>query len=389
MKQLFQIKNVQDNYCLFYALQATLDYNIANMDKRRFYDYLRRSRRFLQNTTDLMNSLNAPRNLKKYDVKKYGNLAIDQWNQHYAGQHIFKLFVFGAYGSFRPLHAYGPENYTVPIILYFDNEHFDGVRRASDIFGQPYCLSCEKIYDRPKTHDYNCKRRCLNCSRVGTNFPCKPANNFYKKCSDCHKHFNNENCYNHHKRSNFCNNSKKCEDCGKTWTVKVTNRNGGHVCGDNFCNICHTYHNATRSCFIEPLEPKQQAPYRLIAFDCETKQHNIVDPSNNKRRHEVNFIGASIACANCIDSGKWRKSLNGSFCSICGKHRTVAFAEHDFDNTNVDKKVITSDPMKSFVKWLLYELPLNHESVIYSHYGGRLVIRGGNWTGKKSITSKV
>lgn len=152
------------------------------------------------------------------------------------------------------------------------------------------------------------------------------------------------------------------------------NRRGrqGHVCQETFCSTCHIVHDPNRRCYIESLDPEKQRPYRLIAFDCETKQHKFVDASNDKRQHEVNFIAASVACAKCIESGAWKQSLNnGPGCSICGNHRTAAFAECNFEDTAVDKKVVTADPMAAFIKWLLYELPKEHESIIYSHYGGR------------------
>lgn len=321
-----------------------------------------------------MSAISAPKNLREYDAQIYGNAVIDYWNEHFNGQHIFKLFIFGACGNLKPLYKYGPENYTVPIILYYDNKHFDGVRRASELFGQPYCFSCEKVYDRPENHRYDCKQRCLNCSRMGPAYPCQSDNNFSQKCHDCNKLFSNQNCFDAHKQNGFCKKSKKCEDCGKIWTVKDSKREGrgGHVCGQTYCNVCHIVHDPKRNCYIEPINPEKEKPYRLIAFDMETKQHQIVDPVKNKRAHQVNFIAAWVTCPSCIKAGTWRDSLNnGSSCKICGKNRTVAFAECDFKSTNVDKKVITADPVQCFIKWLLYDLPSQHESIVYSHYGGR------------------
>lgn len=371
---IIKIKNGQDNFCLFYALQATLVYHIGGMDKKQFYEYLRRSQRFPRKVSELMYAVKAPKNLKEYDAEIYGKAVIDYWNQQFVGQHVFKLFVFGAFGTFKPLYKYGPEKYTVPIALYYEDRHFDGVRKVSELFGQNYCLACEQVYDKAENHSYNCKQRCIKCSRIGPAFPCKPEGNFLVTCGGCNKYFENESCYDHHKSSGFCNKSKKCTDCGKIWTVKDSNKTGrhGHVCGETFCNVCHINHDPKRHCFIEPLHPKQEKPYRLIAFDVETKQHLVVDAAKNKREHQVNFIAASVTCAKCIGSGAWRRSLkDGNGCSICGKYRTVAFAECDFNDTDVDKKVVTEDPVKSFIKWLLYELPLEHENIIYSHYGGR------------------
>ena len=55
-------------------------------------------------------------------------------------------------GHYRPSFKYGPDRYDVPIILYHDEEkqHFDGVQKSGYIFGQPYCLSCERCYKSPR-----------------------------------------------------------------------------------------------------------------------------------------------------------------------------------------------------------------------------------------------
>lgn len=127
-------------------------------------------------------------------------------------------------------------------------------------------------------------------------------------------------------------------------------------------------------CYIEPIKARKQQPYRIIAFDCETKQHVLVDEQKGKRTHQVNFIAAQVACAECISSGKWRQSLlYGTGCAVCGMYRTVAFAECGFKETKVDKMVVTDDPCLAFIKWLLYEMPIDYESVIFSHYGSRFI----------------
>lgn len=363
------------------------------MDKRQFYKYLRRSRRFISDTSELMHKIKAPTNLREYDVQRFGNVVIDYFNDKYKQQqHKFKLFVFNAYGNYKPAYKYGADDYTKPLVLYYDDKHFDGIRNPNELFGQNYCLACEMPYDKTNNHAFKCKQRCMLCSQIGPQFPCKVIGNFYKQCEGCQKTFDNEDCYKQHKINKFCSKSKKCLDCGVIWSSIKNHKRARdyHVCHETFCPICHIFHNPERSsfilnlfifilstffvagCFIEPIKAPKQDLYRVIAFDCESKQHLVVDEQRNKRLHQVNFIAAHVACADCISSGKWRETLqDGQGCMVCGKHRTVAFAECGFSDTNVDKLVVTDDPALAFIKWLLYEMPLAYQSVIFSHYGGR------------------
>jgi len=252
-----------------------------------------------EDALELMHIIGAPTNLKEYNAEQWVPIVVNYWNNKYSGKHIFKVFIFGSLGYYEPEFKSGPDNFDTAIILFYSNQHFDGVKRTGGLFGQPYCLHCEKVYDRDVTHKTSCKARCKRCSRVGPGFPCKLIEGFYKLCQHCSKTFYNNNCYQYHLKCGFCNISKECQECGVIWNVKDNNKRGrqGHVCGERHCSTCNDYHDPKRGCFIKTLEPKEVKKYRFIAFDLETTQYL---PTEQGKIHEANFICAKVTCPECI-----------------------------------------------------------------------------------------
>ena len=128
------------------------------------------------------------------------------------------------------------------------------------------------------------------------------------RCQDCCKTFENLDCFLHHLNCGFCKNSKQCEKCGEIWRVAINTYKGrkGHVCNEKYCAKCGDYHDPKRGCYIKPLTPKQRDPFRLVAFDLETMQHKISNPSKQQRIHETNFIAAKIVVQNVLlqENGK-------------------------------------------------------------------------------------
>uniref|UniRef100_A0A183BUT0 DNA-directed DNA polymerase n=1 Tax=Globodera pallida TaxID=36090 RepID=A0A183BUT0_GLOPA len=321
-KSLININNNNDgnNYCLFYAMMATLMHAIGGLTSLQFFYYLHSQKgmrgKLQQDTMEMMNVVNAPPGQQSYDAEIYAPRVIDWWNtQKFVDQFKFKAFIFGSSGQYKPLFKYGPEEYEVPIILYFD----DG----------------------------------------------------------CNKMFFNDNCRQHHLTTNFCKRSKECKDCGKVYDVYDTTRGGreGHKCHEKWCENCQIFHDLKRGCYIKPLdgnEKKEASGWRLVTFDLETMQHEPADPDfPEQRKHQVNFITAKVACPECISSGEWKKSLCGKECQICGPNRVITFSQKPFRDTDVDKQIVTRHPLVDFVKWILYELPIKFETVAYSHFGGR------------------
>uniref|UniRef100_A0A914LRF1 DNA-directed DNA polymerase n=1 Tax=Meloidogyne incognita TaxID=6306 RepID=A0A914LRF1_MELIC len=374
---LIKINNIDGkNHCLFFALQATLVSNIGGLSRSQFYDYLHSRygsrNKFKKETYELIKEVGATFGLKEYAAEDWVGPVVDYWNNKYNGNFTFKVFIFGSSGNYKPKYKYGPEIYDTPIILYHDSNHFDGVQKVGNIFGQPYCLSCEVVYDKPQTHSAKCCSRCLKCSQTGPKFPCKKEN-FYRKCKDCCKTFENIDCFLHHLNSGFCKTSKQCEKCGEIYNYHDNNKNGrkGHVCFEKYCGKCGDYHDPKRGCYIRPLKPKQRDPYRLVAFDLETMQHKITNQSRQQRIHETNFIAAKIVCPKCITTGEWKSSLKNKSCKVCGPHRTITFSQQPYTETTTDHKIISQNPLESFALWVLYDLPNNYDTYIYSHFGGR------------------
>jgi len=61
-------------------------------------------------------------------------------------------------------------------------------------------------------------------------------------------------------------------------------------------------------------------------------------------------------------------------CEICGEHRTITFSVRPYRGAQVDKQVVVDNPLRAFVRWLLFELPslpAFQVTMAFSHFGGR------------------
>nr|CAD2207472.1 unnamed protein product [Meloidogyne enterolobii] len=90
--------------------------------------------------------------------------------------------------------------------------------------------------------------------------------------------------------------------------------------------------------------------------------------------HKVNFIAATVTCTKCMENEQlWRSPLrqNGNSCAICGNNRSITFSQRPFNQTKVDKQVVTENPLKFFIEWILFELNQQYTTMAFSHNGGR------------------
>ncbi|KAL3086169.1 hypothetical protein niasHS_009105 [Heterodera schachtii] len=159
-------------------------------------------------------------------------------------------------------------------------------------------------------------------------------------------------------------------------TVTTVNRKGlpekRQLKGGAPRKLAPANHQIHEQCLIKPNQKKEATGWRLVTFDLETMQHAPADPNfPERRKHQVNFVTAKVACPDCISSGKWKESLRGKFCNVCGYHRTITFSQMPFNTTTVDRQTIDRHPLVAFVKWILYKLPKQYETIAYSHFGGR------------------
>lgn len=147
-------------------MQATMVHEVERLTRQHFYDYIHNQKsmrgKLQMETLEMLNRVNAPPGQDNYDAQVYVPRIVDWWNnEKFDGQFKFKTFIFGSNGHYKPMLKYGPDDYTVPIILYLNEGHFDGVRKSGNLFGRPYCFSCEKPYFRASEHRKSCKARCI------------------------------------------------------------------------------------------------------------------------------------------------------------------------------------------------------------------------------------
>jgi hypothetical protein len=226
---LIRINNA-DTHCLFYALQATMMQKTMNWARNKFARYLHGEYgmrgQLKNNVLELMRAVGAQPNQQHYDATMWVPKVVEHWNRVHAGRFIFKVFIFGPTGNYKPKQISGPDVYNTPIVLYHDNFHFDGVNKLGALFGERYCLACLKPFSREQEHTMKCRERCHQCSRVGPTFPrqCQRGSLNDLKCSGCNKTFLNNDCYQHHLRSGFCRNNKECPNCHIFYNVKDVKR---------------------------------------------------------------------------------------------------------------------------------------------------------------------
>ncbi|KAL3087668.1 hypothetical protein niasHT_028974 [Heterodera trifolii] len=372
---IFKINN-NDNYCLFYGLELMRYYSLYKRgiitEKRWRWINNNQTTVLQQKALQLLREAGVPTTEPEYDAEIYIHQVQGLWSTKYPGE--YKIFIFNDYQT-RPITKSDVTDYQFPILLYHHDKHFDGIKTISKFFNKRYyCLSCESFYERKSSHSMNCSSLCHGCREVGVDYPCEAQQGYFKKCLHCKNNFYNKDCYERHLHKDLCTKFQRCGDCGVIYNVKV-HGNVGHKCGEKFCKLCKQFHikeedgeNPCKSCFIQPLKQQRIKPYRIIAYDFEATQDKKV---GNRFEHEVNFAAATIICTECINNGEWKNSLRGKKCQICGPHRTITFSPFDYTGTTVDQKIITQNPLRDFVGWLLFEHTKKYSTVAFAHFGGR------------------
>jgi hypothetical protein len=114
----------------------------------------------------MMRLARIPTHLTKYDVETWGENVQQFYNKEY-GTGKFKIFVFNALST-KPIYESDAETYTHPILIYHNNNHFDGIKCISSFFQQKnYCLTCCLSYSNKSAHNMACESRCIKCSGTG------------------------------------------------------------------------------------------------------------------------------------------------------------------------------------------------------------------------------
>ncbi|KAL3109383.1 hypothetical protein niasHT_015228 [Heterodera trifolii] len=147
----------------------------------------------------------------------------------------------------------------------------------------------------------------------------------------------------------------------------------GHKCNERWCENCQIFHEFERGCFIRPLEPNQKKEavgWRLVPCDLETTQHTPVDPDFPEKRKHRQFRDRKSRVSGLYFIRKMEREFAWQILHISGYYRTVTFSQMPFHDTKVDKQNIDRHPLVSFVKWILYKMPKQYNTIGYSHFGG-------------------
>ncbi|XP_054708455.1 uncharacterized protein LOC129218254 [Uloborus diversus] len=171
------------------------------------------------------------------------------------------------------------------INLWLHNQHFDVIKSLKGFYASNfYCETCEKPYDHIEMHA--CPNACRICFRVG----CTPQQP--KRCSDCERLCQSEECYSAHREKkgqqqySICDKIYQCSKCCKIIRRRECAREA-HKCGTVKCPSCKNYVNsADHLCYLRTIPPKKSSD-RLIYFDFETDQ--------SSGEHIVNFAVAQYA----------------------------------------------------------------------------------------------
>lgn len=370
---LIAITPLEENYCLFYAIELTRVYQSKILDTRRFSELMGKSKiRQKQYVDVLLDGAKIPRGLREYDAAVYVPAVQQYYDEMYPGK--YRIFVFSS-ASYKPVLKSETLTYEIPLAIYHHNDHFDGIKHITSFFGKKsYCFFCERPYDRGSTHSSSCKGRCINCLRVGPQFPCKKsATDFsiWLECERCGKNFANKDCYTTHLEKRLCDISKRCRACGVIYLERNVKKGGGHKCDASHCRKCGIYHNKEKGCFMQkkPLPPVHDARY--VIYDIECTQNSMEERG---RRHCPNFVAATVLCTGCIASGMWKED-NTHKCEICGPYRTLIWSLFPLCHPSVMKQgrsfYCVEKPLKGFLEWLLFTTNNKYPNYALAHYASR------------------
>lgn len=165
---LFKIFNPDEKYCLFHAVElARLDKEFKK-NRQGFHRYRQNYQLQLQNVKALMTAIGAPKNLATYDATIWLPRVQVFYDQMYPG--LYKIFIFGKYGNYRPLFKTGGIDNKEALCLFYDEdeEHFDVIPKLTAFLAgvQNYCFACERPYKTPSHHKNSCIQLCKSCRGI-------------------------------------------------------------------------------------------------------------------------------------------------------------------------------------------------------------------------------
>ena len=162
---IVQIRNTEQRFCLFFALEAMRMY--YEKDRKRFSEYVRNYHQQLKDARVLMRKANIPDNQLSYEAADWCQTVQNFYDKEY-GRGVYGIFIFNELSK-KPIYkSKDAVSCQKPIFLYYHDDHFDGIRNLASFFGKNYyCLSCESTFTNANTHRANCQQRCIKCGGLG------------------------------------------------------------------------------------------------------------------------------------------------------------------------------------------------------------------------------
>lgn len=177
----------------------------------------------------------------------------DFYDKHYGDIRIF-VFTSTKWQACKRLYA-GPMNplYKKYLYVYVDkNGHFSVITDLKKFFFSKqksrYCIECNQFYQNSFEHNMHCLARCKGCFRMSLTKKCEMTN--LKICDSCRRLFMNDECFEYHVKMGLCQKHRVCKKCNEEILKDAFRKRtkGGHVCGEQKCFSCYTYHLPISAC---------------------------------------------------------------------------------------------------------------------------------------------
>lgn len=294
----------------------------------------------------------------KIEKRPYSLQDVDMFQKVFAGK--YRIYVFETQPTFQCLYkgTLAPENSN--IFLHLDSNHYD-ILTSVDKYLPPhkfFCTVCCETYTSGSelTHK-GCKNLCSacfhpNCSYVLDNEIQKQN---WVKCLECHRFWNQRDCYGNHKKIPFgkkmsvCDLFVKCLNCFSI-IERCCVDSGTHVCNETYCRTCRIkYVKSTEKhvCFIKPKKSKfEREKFKSTSHFV----NNVI--AQSKRKHYYYDIESEV---------------------INGCHEPILLVMHDsYGNENrfFGKDCIDKFFTEIFTKEYKNAIFISHGGRSYDHYFG-------------------
>ena len=280
------------------------------------------------------------------DIKAFQSVLPD-YQIHVISKEAFNAVVFK-----------GPEA-NKKIYLYLHDGHYDVITTMAGFLGRVYfCTKCNKGYNTKENH--TCNEPCICCHKCHKDLP-----ENWKHCVICNRNFKNETCFNLHiqvssKGNSTCKTYYRCQTCSVTVNRNLHKK--GHVCGEQYCNVCKEFQPEGHHCFMKTVERKKKqkdVKYRYIFFDFECSQDERLECDQGYQLESTHSAAQNnntrqiTLCQNCQQKS----------CGVFKHVPTHCIAQKVCENCNDDKPCKTCgefvfdgpNARDDFCKWLFSE----------------------------------